>query len=106
MSPHAFRGNTADRDLHVGLESFDAIVCDVLMPGMNGIELLAELERVDPRLAATVVFITGGGSGEIEDSLRRAGRPFMNKPPDSARLRTLVTELVQRSRRKRGKPGT
>jgi PAS domain S-box-containing protein len=82
-------------------EHFDAIVCDVLMPGMNGIELLAELERLSPILAQTIVFITGGGSGEIEDFLRRAGRPFMNKPPDSSRLRALVTELVQRSRRKR-----
>ncbi len=84
-------------------ENFDAIVCDVLMPGMNGIELLAELERIDARLAETVIFITGGGSGEIEDFLRRAGRPFMNKPPDSVRLRLMVTERVMRSRRRRRK---
>ena len=76
------------------------ILCDVLMPEMSGIELHAELERRDPRLAETVVFITGGGSKEIEDFLQRSGRLFMNKPPDSARLRALVTEGVRRARQR------
>jgi CheY-like chemotaxis protein len=79
-------------------ETFDVILCDVLMPGMSGIELHAELERLNPKLADAVVFITGGGSREIEEFLQRSGRPFMHKPPDSVRLRALVAEGVRRAR--------
>jgi PAS domain S-box-containing protein len=87
-------------DLVEAGETFDVILCDVLMPGMSGIELHSELERKSPRLAEAVVFITGGGSKEIEDFLQRSGRLFMNKPPDSARLRALVTEGVRRARQR------
>jgi PAS domain S-box-containing protein len=87
-------------DLVEAGEKFDVILCDVLMPGMSGIELHAELERRSPQLAEAVVFITGGGSKEIEDFLQRSGRLFMNKPPDSRRLRALVTEGVRRARQR------
>jgi PAS domain S-box-containing protein len=87
-------------DLVQAGETFDVILCDVLMPGMSGIELHAELERRNPGLAETVVFITGGGSKEIEDFLQRSGRLFMNKPPDSSRLRALVNEGVRRARQR------
>jgi PAS domain S-box-containing protein len=87
-------------DLVQAGETFDVILCDVLMPGMSGIELHAELERRDPQLAEAVVFITGGGSKEIEDFLQRSGRLFMNKPPDSSRLRAFVNEGVRRARQR------
>lgn len=40
-------------------EAFDVVVSDVSMPGMSGVELLAELYRLDPDLP--VILISGGG---------------------------------------------
>jgi PAS domain S-box-containing protein len=80
-------------------DRYDVILCDVLMPRMSGIELHAELERLDPALARTVVFITGGGSSQIEEFLRRSGRSFLNKPANSAQLRAIVAEEIQAARR-------
>jgi PAS domain S-box-containing protein len=84
-------------------EHYDVILCDVLMPGMSGIELQNELGRLDADLTERVIFITGGGSSEIEGFLRRSGRAFLNKPPDSIRLRALVSRGVRRALARRKK---
>jgi CheY-like chemotaxis protein len=39
---------------------FDAILCDVMMPEMTGMDFYAALAKVDRRLAARIVFMTGG----------------------------------------------
>ena len=41
-------------------ESFDVILCDVMMPGMNGVELRARIQTIEPDQAARMVFVTGG----------------------------------------------
>jgi two-component system, cell cycle sensor histidine kinase and response regulator CckA len=37
----------------------DAIVCDVVMPGMDGLDLYHALEREQPQLARRVIFVSG-----------------------------------------------
>jgi PAS domain S-box-containing protein len=39
---------------------YDAILCDLMMPGMTGMELFEVLRREHPSLARRVVFMTGG----------------------------------------------
>ncbi|HEY8079612.1 MAG TPA: response regulator, partial [Labilithrix sp.] len=43
-------------------ERYDVILCDLLMPGMTGMELHAELEKTFPDLAKRMVFLTGAVS--------------------------------------------
>jgi PAS domain S-box-containing protein len=60
---------------------FDAIVCDVMMPGMTGIDLHERVARERPDVAARFVFITGGTyTARARDHLDRVPNPRLEKP--------------------------
>jgi signal transduction histidine kinase/CheY-like chemotaxis protein len=79
-------------------ESFDVILCDLMMPNLNGLELHATLEARDPALAARMCFITGGVFTEESAAFvaRMEGR-CLTKPVDAARLRATVAEALRRA---------
>jgi len=61
--------------------SFDALLCDVMMPSRTGVDLHEELSRTRPEVAARMVFMTGGGYDErIAALLSRSGVPLLEKP--------------------------
>jgi len=61
--------------------SFDLVLCDVMMPELNGIELYERLVRERPELANRFVFITGGAFTErARLFLRATDRPTVQKP--------------------------
>lgn len=60
---------------------FDAILCDLVMTDVSGIELHAWLTERDPELARKVVFMTGGAfTAEARDFLARVSNPHIEKP--------------------------
>jgi len=67
---------------------FDAVLTDVVMPGMSGLELADEIGRLYPDLP---VILTTGYSDEIASS-GSGGRPVVLKP---YRLETLASMLDQ-----------
>jgi CheY-like chemotaxis protein len=70
---------------------FDVIVSDVMMPEMTGIDLYTELQRIDPRQASRVVFITGGAfTQSARDFLDAVSNPRLEKPFDPKELREIV----------------
>jgi PAS domain S-box-containing protein len=76
-------------------ERFDAILCDLMMPDMTGMELHRELQRLAPQQAATMIFMTGGTfTPEASDFLRDVANRHVEKPFDTAALRALVQEQV------------
>ncbi|XXF79025.1 PAS domain S-box protein [Myxococcaceae bacterium GXIMD 01537] len=79
---------------------FDLILCDVMMPGMTGMDLYAELGRQAPELLGRMVFMTGGAfTPRAVAFLRDVPNPTLSKPLDLAQLRALVDRAAVESER-------
>lgn len=60
-------------------QNFGAVVSDVRMPVMDGLELLAELQRLDPGLP--VILVSGSDEVETQQEARDRGAfDFLPKP--------------------------
>jgi len=78
-------------------ERYDRIVCDLSMPGMDGIAFHEELTRLDPVQAAAVLFMTGGVFGERAQRFVETHRDLvLEKPLDLERLRRAIEASLAR----------
>ncbi len=60
-------------------EPYDIIVLDVRMPGMNGIETLAEIKKINPMVE--VIILTGHASVDAAvDIMKLGGYDYLLKP--------------------------
>lgn len=73
-------------------ERFDVLLCDVMMPGMSGMELF---ERLPPHMKARTAFVTGGAfTASARDFLTRVANRKIAKPFTSDDLQSAVAELL------------
>jgi signal transduction histidine kinase len=78
---------------------FDAILCDLMMPEMNGPQFHEALRRVDPEQARRVIFMTGGAFSENANAfLSAVPNPHLEKPIDLERLGSLLDTVPQAQR--------
>jgi signal transduction histidine kinase len=78
-----------------GGERFDAILCDILMPGMTGIDLHRALREIAPAQADAMIFITGGAfTSEGRAFLDGVTNPVLEKPFDTPEVRRAIRALV------------
>ena len=76
----------------VGAERPDALVLDVNMPNLDGIEVLKRVKENDTTKAIEVIIISGNVSDELEKKLLGLGaRAVLKKPVAPAELADLVT---------------
>jgi PAS domain S-box-containing protein len=74
----------------------DVIVCDVMMPVMNGKELYEHLRTNQPALAKRFVFITGGSLGSVTGFLEQTEAMILYKPFELAKVLELVAVAAER----------
>lgn len=79
---------------HVG--AIRLVVLDLTMPGMNGVDALREIRRVDP--AVPVIVASGYAAQDSVEDLRSPGVSFLQKPYSALQLMQLATELTSRQR--------
>jgi two-component system cell cycle sensor histidine kinase/response regulator CckA len=74
---------------------FHAIVCDLMMPGMTGVDLYEAIRTAHPGLEERMVFMTGGALlAKTEDFLSRVKNPLLEKPFDVPLVRRTLEKLV------------
>lgn len=77
-----------------GDRRFDVILCDVMMPEMNGMQFHQELVRVRPDIVDRVVFMSGGVfSPAIRAFFDSIANRRLEKPLDIPALRRLIDEM-------------
>lgn len=79
-------------------ERFDAIVSDVMMPEMTGMDLHAAIARVDREQAHRMIFVTGGGSTtRTRDFVAAMSERVIHKPFGKDALRELVQRTITKA---------
>ena len=78
-------------------EFFPLIITDIRMPGMDGLELLAELKRDPLAGKSDVVLITGhADTATAVEALRRGAYDYLNKPINARELASVVDRSAER----------
>jgi PAS domain S-box-containing protein len=76
-------------------EVYDAILCDLMMPEMSGMDFYERLLEVSPKQARSMVFMTGGAfTARAREFLSRVQGRTLEKPFDEATLSARVREAV------------
>jgi len=95
---HAATGGAEALALLDAGETFDVLLCDLMMPEMSGIDLYEALAQRDPKRAARMIVMTGGAFTERALAfLQERALPIIEKPFDPSQLSQLVGEAVQRA---------
>jgi CheY-like chemotaxis protein len=79
-----------------GGDSFDVILCDVMMPRMSGLGFYEEVTRQWPALASRIVFLTAGILDDSLEELQRLPNPCILKPLEMSRFEAAVVQIRSR----------
>lgn len=90
-------------DLYVDGSSWDVVLLDQRMPGMDGLEVLRRLNQRDT--AAQVIMVTAYASVELAvDAMKIGATDFVRKPMTPEILRNAVAAAVSKSAKRRATP--
>ncbi len=83
-------------------ETFDVILCDLMMPELGGRDVLERLEAEWPHLAPALIFMTGGAfTAEAREFLSRLKEAVLLKPFSIDQLRMTIMMHLQARLRER-----
>lgn len=75
---------------------YDLVLCDIKMPKMDGLEVLAKIQELKPEVP--VVMISGHGTIETAvEAIRTGAYDYISKPPDLNRLLVTVRNALDKS---------
>jgi DNA-binding response OmpR family regulator len=74
----------------------DAVVLDLMLPRLSGLEVLAEM-RADDRLKSVPVLVMTAWNDTMESAIAAGADSFLTKPFDPDELKVLMEELLSKS---------
>ncbi|HEY3256435.1 MAG TPA: response regulator, partial [Polyangiaceae bacterium] len=82
-------------DLLLSGARYDVILCDLMMPGTNGMDVYSTLSSALPEQIQRLVFVSGGAvTPETRKFLEDIPNPLVEKPFSANQIRTLVSDLL------------
>lgn len=75
---------------------FDLVMCDLKMPGQNGLETFRFIQREYPELAERFVLMTGNLVDADEHASKLAGVTILPKPFTLAQLRETLRRIMEK----------
>jgi DNA-binding NtrC family response regulator len=73
-------------------QNFDAIVIDLAMPGMDGLETLKRIKKSHPD--AEIIMLSGQGTVKTSiEAMKLGAEDFLEKPVDMQELLTKIDEM-------------
>ena len=76
-------------------ERFDAILCDLMMPDMNGMVLHATIAKIAPAQVGRMFFVTGGAfTREAQEFLAQCEHAPIQKPFDPRQIAEILRRMV------------
>ena len=93
--------NGQDAQILAENENIDLIICDIRMPGENGIETIGAINQImkqQGRKSVPVVFVTGFANDTLEEEAKKL-KPlaYIFKPFDMQELLGIVSQGLKRS---------
>ncbi len=78
-------------------ETYDCILCDLMMPGVSGMDVYAELVRNGRGQERTVIFMTGGAfTASARDFVASVPNEVLDKPFPMAQCERAIAEMIER----------
>ncbi|MGC1107971.1 MAG: hybrid sensor histidine kinase/response regulator [Candidatus Acidiferrales bacterium] len=84
-------------DSALGERTFDAVLCDLKMPGRDGLSVLRTLREQYPDLARRFLLMTGNLADCDKAAVELEGIPILPKPFTLARLREMLDQITASS---------
>ena len=94
---HISSSKSAAKLLEAGAPNFDAVVTDLRMPGIDGLEMLAIAKRTDPTRPVIVMTAYSALDSAIE-SIRRGAYHYLTKPFKSDELALFLGRALEEAR--------
>ncbi|MBC8420337.1 MAG: response regulator, partial [Desulfobacterales bacterium] len=78
-------------------EGFDMVICDIRMPGMDGLEVMAEAQKI--RTGLPFIILTGFVEEYVYDQVIKAGaHDFIRKPFTTNEIKTKIDRILNERR--------
>ena len=80
----------------LGKSKYDVVLCDIKMPGMDGIEVLEKAMEISPDSPFIMISAHGTIDTAVE-ATKKGAYDFLQKPPDLNRLLVTVRNALDKS---------
>jgi two-component system, NtrC family, response regulator HydG len=94
-------GDTTEAQRELEARRPDLVLCDVVLPGMSGLEFLKQVKEHDDRLPMVMMTAHGNIDAAVE-AMKTGATDFLTKPLDYAMLYALIEATVSDVRQRRG----